>query len=186
MDVARSVCIRVGALLAAPLVFSCEKQPDRQISAQKQAPDFSCYRQIKNYNEGACPWTLATDARQGNVWFRIVSCDKADEAAAGECIGENGPCTVGPTCIASIQYTYTAGVSSGDWYVTDRKQRTGKWHYVGQTNPISDECPKIQHDGSTGPINLNDPADGDITFSGCDWGVPAKRGSSTPPVVPKG
>lgn len=189
MRIARPAPMVAAVLLSSLLVTSCERQPDRNAAAPKQAPAFSCIRYVTNYNEGACPWTVRADDRggqDGNVWFEIVSCARGREMAAAACATKNGPCTIQPTCVASMHYTYSSGVSSGTFQITDRMGRTGSWRYSGQNNPISDNCPRIQHSGSTGPMNLNDPRDGDISFTGCDWDVPAARGASVPAARPAG
>jgi hypothetical protein len=178
-------------LLAGTALASCERQSAEDIAVAKppappgaatgspaqgkskggKAPGFSCYRNIVNNSQ--CPWTVSVDSRRGNVWFGGVTCNqKSAEKAVASCNPENGPCLLQPTCSVPIQYTYTASVSSGTFTVTDQNGGTDNWNYL---NEYTGYCPYISHSGSTGPVDLNDPADGDITFGGCAFNAVPKK-----------
>lgn len=128
-------------------------------SATPNLPSYSCYRHV--YNNTGCPWTFQANADHGNVWFIN------DSNCAINCNSENGPCTVPTGCAISIQYTTTGGGIVGGWVATDWKGASRGWSY-SSPYPAS-QCPYISHSGNTGAINLNDPANGDITAGGCTW-----------------
>ena len=128
-------------------------------SATPDAPLYSCPRNV--YNNTDCPWTFQADSRHGNVYFINGSCVQTN------CTVQNGPCTLPPHCAVSIQYTTTNGLLDGNWVVTDRNGGARSWSYF--SDYPAEQCPLISHSGNTGAINLNDPANGDLTAGGCTW-----------------
>jgi hypothetical protein len=133
----------------------------------------SCYSQIKN--NSSCPWTVSAQSSHGNVWFGGVSCVAETKKAQTLCNPENGPCLLEPTCSVNIQYTYTSGESNGNLTVVDQNGGTDSWRYH---NILLGSCPYIEHSGSTGPVYLNDPDNGDITFGGCSFNGSAAKEKS--------
>jgi hypothetical protein len=74
----------------------------------------------------------------------------------------------------NIQYTYTSNHSDGNFAVVDQIGQNRSWSYG---NKILGACPYIDHSGSTGPMNLNDPDNGDISFGGCTFSAAAPKSS---------
>lgn len=141
------------------------------LSCHTGTPLFSCERHI--YNDSECKWTLQrTDApHDGNVWFDqtciLKDGSKTSEVAVCPNV-ENGPCTLLPRCSVKITYTYSNGYSSGTWKITDEHGQSREWRYNTQGGRLN-ECTYIMHSGSTGPVYLNEPANGDMTFGGCSF-----------------
>ena len=123
----------------------------------KKAPRFSCYRHI--YNTSSSPWTFQASTGGGNVYFQNTGC------------GQNGPCTLPAGSTTTIQYTTTFGISNGTMSVTDDQGVSHGFTY--SSHPFM--CPRIDHDGNTGAVAVNDPANGDWNAWDENWGSGAGK-----------
>jgi hypothetical protein len=128
--------------------------------ATASAADAACTRHI--YNRSDNPWTFTATNSQGNVHFTtgLYACKNRT----------NGPCTVPPHTTAGIEYTTTAGISNGTWFIRDKTGEERRFGYLGAAS----HCPAISHNGSTGAVALNDPAGGDVNAWGQTWQNPKK------------
>lgn len=78
----------------------------------------------------------------------------------------NGPFGIGGKCTLAIQYTTTKGHCTGYWELTDAHGQAKRFSF---SDVVVDGNIKIHPGGNTGPIQFNEPADGDITISGDSW-----------------
>jgi hypothetical protein len=161
------------AILATALLTAagCSNNEAPTAPTAPLAPAFSCVRHI--YNDSDCRWTFSVPdetRRDGNVYFSDYVCvqDGKRTIVPTNCSNfPNGPCTVPPKCSVAIQYTYSGGYTGGVWHVQDQNGKVEKWVY--DTRARLNECPYIHHNGSTGAVYLNEPADGDMTAGGCTF-----------------
>ncbi len=143
--------------LIATLAGCAATPPDADPAKGTTAPFYSCYRHI--YNDSACPWTFQADSRYGNVYF--------GGSNTPGCTQANGPCTLQGRTSIEIHYTFTGGVASGFFNITDQAGVKKSWPYSATD---LNQCIRIQHSGSTGAIAMNEPVNGDMTAWGaCTW-----------------
>lgn len=114
------------------------------------------------YNSSGGIWTFQNlgtnpNGNYGNVWF----------SGGGTGTAQNGPWVLQPNQTAEIDYTTTAGSTAGNWQITDANNNSNIFNYQNDLNLSTP--PYIQHSGNTGPANLNEPANGDISMVGNTW-----------------
>jgi hypothetical protein len=115
----------------------------------------ACDRHI--YNHSAKPWTFRATNSIGNFYFTtgLFACKNR----------KNGPCTIPAHTSIATQYTTTGGLSNGTIFITDWRGQTRSFDYRGAAS----NCPSISHNGNTGAVAVNDPADGDLNAWANDW-----------------
>ena len=110
------------------------------------------------YNNSDQSWTFLKGPgdNHGNIWF----------SGDGSGAAENGPWVVPPHSTASIQYTSEDGLINGNWKIVDHLGVDKSFWYH---NIIESDDVYITHDGNTGAVSLNDPANGDLAVGGSNW-----------------
>ena len=120
------------------------------------------------YNQSDASWTfeIVTDGSAGNqfgnVWF----------SGDGSGQSQNGPWILPPNSTAQIQYTSDGGVIKGAWKITDQLGQSRIFDYSNDQNfpvPPTGNSPYISHDGNTGAVSVNDPADADLSVGSSNW-----------------
>jgi hypothetical protein len=148
--------LAVLAAIVLGLLGACTSMPAQQV-AKPGAPAYSCYRHI--YNNSSCAWTFSFDTDSGNVYL--------GDGTLPNCTQQNGPCTIPPGNTIPIQYTTSGGLISG--HVTIVSAGATQSYYQRYANdPGSNFCPYVQHDGNTGDVAMNDPANGDFNAGACN------------------
>ncbi|MCB2377277.1 hypothetical protein LGH70_06765 [Hymenobacter sp. BT635] len=106
------------------------------------------------YNQSQQPWTFTVTydegGNSGNVYF----------SGAGTGTAENGPWVVPANADTQTQFTTTDGKSDGTFLIAD---------HTGQTRQFDFSGGSIAHNGDTGPVSLNTPADCDMTITADQW-----------------
>jgi hypothetical protein len=122
-------------------------------ASSRGGPNASCYRHINNTSTAS--WTFQFAPASGNTYFiGVQGCP------------QNGPCTIAAGTSPEIQYTMSEGIAAGSVTITDQ---TGAAQSFGYLNEYSWRCPSINHSGSTGSVNLNDPGNGDFWPWAATW-----------------
>lgn len=147
------------------------------------ASAFSCKRHFVNKSQ--CAWKVAAKSQHGNVYFTYANCTQAvpptiqpmpgrTKAAAtkavigGKCNPAwSGTCVVPVHCTIQMEFTYTAGRTTGNLEITDGGGKMKSFFY--DTTKGLNQCPYIAHSGSTGGASVNDPANGDVASGQCNW-----------------
>ena len=107
------------------------------------------------YNQSNQPWTFSVNPNAGNVYFTGDTPFPSNS--------ENGPWTVPAQGTAAMQFTTSDDESVGQFTIMDHLGAYQQFDYGNDGNEA------FAHDGDTGPANLNDPVNCDITMGGDQW-----------------
>lgn len=118
------------------------------------APTFAdnCVGSIQNNSDEF--WTVRYSTFDGNVYFTGGSCPV------------NGPCIIPPHTTMSVEYSHTKGYVTGRLFIEDSNHWLEKFSYGGK---LWVRCPHIDHDGATGAVSLNEPANGSFVIEKDNW-----------------
>jgi hypothetical protein len=84
----------------------------------------------------------------------------------------NLTCTIPPHTTVEIVYVTTSMADdiTGTMGITDSRGVRQTFDYEGSsTFSFQDSCPYIKHDGGTGTVSVNEPANGDYSIDNDNW-----------------
>jgi hypothetical protein len=124
-----------------------------------QFADAACTRHI--YNNSNKPWTFSlgwSGPPPGPADF--YGCDYNQD---------HDICKVMPQQTATI--AFTGGVAATNMNITDSNgvRRSFDYDNTSVAAIFRGECQYVQHDGGTGAVSVNDPANGDFSIGGDNW-----------------
>lgn len=131
----------------------------------------ACERHV--YNNSDTPWTIFgwTQAVDSHIYF-------------GDFCGgvRDSFCVLPPHSVMTITYSTTAGLTSVNVVFVDANRMNSPIFLTGGT---AGNCPKTRHEGSTGAVSVNEPADGDFTIDANTWdGRPPPPAIVPAPIAP--
>lgn len=138
-------------------------QNHQTTQASKPKKGDSCTRHLTNASNGS--WYFSASGLSGNnVLF--IPLNAAAKKTGHRSRPRGASQSIQPYGQYEIIYTSNfLGRISGSWTITDQNQTSKSFQYNNYIN----DCPSIDHEGSTGSVSVNDPANGDLLIGGQTW-----------------